>query len=135
MPTKGGQVFPGNLENQRERVPTNRPFFDLKEIERELREALQPPEVLIEQKEKIPSEDLVKKRISPRKTTYRLRDKKDNVFLGLDLQASSEELKTQELQVRGKKPGLSFDAHGVAQGIIMSEILLPPRSKRPHRRG
>ena len=118
------------FEPKREVSPPFRPFPKLQDLGRDLKEALEGEFFPVE---KAAEEPVFERNVPARGETYRL--KKKNFPPPVIPEIMAEETIPS---FNDKKPVnltelLSLSSQGVVQGIIMSEILQPPRSKRPLR--
>lgn len=122
---------PRPIFEQEQRVPPPlRPFPGLEDLGKEIKEVFENeffPE------EKTAEETFAEKTVTERKKIYRLKHKPYHPSV------TTEEVGAKETTPAiFKEPDtglecLSLSTQGLVQGIIMSEILQPPRSRRPLR--
>jgi len=122
-----------SVEPDQEVVRPSRPFPNFKDFGKEIRE------VLSEVDGELFSEPMG----AERKKAYRIKtasEVKAPIPMPIISQPSVSnrvhfEETTSSTNVRNPiyQPELSFSSHALVQGIIMSEILQPPRAKRPFR--
>jgi hypothetical protein len=125
------EILKPMVEPEREVPPPTRPLPKLQDWGRELREALEG-EFFPEQE---PMEAPVwGKTVSKRKKVYRQKNKAVRPLVAPVVPAVAAISSVDDKKPAGQQELLPFSPQGVVQGIIMAEILQPPRSRRWMRR-
>ncbi len=125
------EILKPMVEPEREVPPSARPFPNLQDLGKELREVLE--DEFFPDKE--PMEAPVwEKTVPKRKKTYRLKNKPFQPQVVPVVPTVATVPSIDEKKPAGWPGLLPLSSQSVVQGIIMAEILQPPRSRRRMRR-
>jgi len=115
------------VEPKREVPPPARPFPNLQDLGRELREALEGE--FFPDKETVEA-SVWEKTVPKRKKIYHLKNKTVQQQVLPEIPAVATISSIDDKKPAGRPELLPFTSQDVVQGIIMAEILQPPRSRR-----